>query len=93
MGSAYSQPDYRKDPVIGGGWKNDSPLSRRFAKTFTLVTWDGIQMKEDILNSVISWAFEQFGGNSNYKDYGIGCLLLTASDLLPRKYGSLRYVK
>lgn len=49
-------------------------------------------MKEDVLDGIISWVLESVGRNSNYKDYGSGSLLLTASDLLTRKNGSLRYI-
>lgn len=47
---------------------------------------------KEALTGAMSQAFQRYGGHSNYKDFGIRWLLLSAIDSLKRKTDMLRFV-
>ena len=49
-----------------------------------MVNWDGILVKENVL------AGATYGGSSNYKDNGIGWLVLSSSEALGKENRKLR---
>lgn len=57
IGFAQSPLGCKKDPAMGGRWNADghqNVVLTTFTETFTWVDWDGIEVKEDALDSIIS---------------------------------------
>lgn len=84
---AGSLPGWHEDLITGDGWSTDSPWHKVTVQLLTLspvVNWDSILVKENVLVDTI------YGENSNYKDSGIGWLLLSSIKALGEENEKLR---
>lgn len=74
-------PEGNKHQFVGseGGSENPGcPGALQLLRLSSMEDWDGVWLERDAPACAIALALERFGDNGNYKDWGLGSLLLTA---------------